>query len=188
VQIHTINAQPAVGICGSGILDIVAELRKADLLDARGAMSGSHPRLAGAGRTAEFVLTPAAESGIGRDVKISRSDVNEIQLAKGAIRAGVEVLCERAGIPAEEIEAFIVAGAFGTYLDVESAVTIGMFPRLPRERYAQVGNAAGSGARQLLVSRNQRQLADQISSHVTYVELANHPEFMKIYVKALAFQ
>jgi uncharacterized 2Fe-2S/4Fe-4S cluster protein (DUF4445 family) len=188
VQIHTINAQSAVGICGSGILDVVAELRKADLLDARGALSGEHPRLTGVGKGAAFLLAPAAESGTGREVKISRQDVNEIQLAKGAIRAGVEVLCERAGISESDIEAFIVAGAFGTYLDVESAVTIGMFPRLPRERYAQVGNAAGSGARQLLVSRNQRQLAEQISSHVEYVELANHPDFMKIYVKALAFQ
>jgi uncharacterized 2Fe-2S/4Fe-4S cluster protein (DUF4445 family) len=137
---------------------------------------------------AEFVLTPAAESGIGRNLKISRQDINEIQLAKGAIRAGVEVLCERAGIPESGIESFIVAGAFGTYLDLESAITIGMFPSLPRECYAQVGNAAGSGARALLVSAHQRQLANEISRRVEYVELANHPGFMKIYVKALAFR
>jgi uncharacterized 2Fe-2S/4Fe-4S cluster protein (DUF4445 family) len=187
IQVQTINAQPAVGICGSGILDIVAELRKADLLDARGALRGAHPRLTGSGRGAEFVLVPAAESGTGRAVKISRADINEIQLAKGAIRAGIEVLLARAGIPATEIQSLIVAGAFGTYLDLESAITLGMFPRLPRERYAQVGNAAGSGARALLVSARQRQLAEEISRRVAYVELANHPEFMKIYVKALAF-
>ncbi len=188
VQIHTINAQPPVGICGSGILDIVAELRKADLLDARGAMRGDHSRLTGSGHGATFLLTPAADSGTGRDVQVTRQDINEIQLAKGAIRAGVEVLLARAGISATDIQSFIVAGAFGTYLDLESAVTIGMFPRLPAERYAQVGNAAGSGARQLLVSRRQRQLADEISRRVEYVELANDPNFMKIYVNALAFR
>lgn len=187
VHLQTINAQPACGICGSGILDAVAELRKAGLLDARGALSGAHPRLSGTGRAAEFVLAPAAETSIGREIKISRSDINEIQLAKGAIRAGIEVLLERAGISAAEIRSFIVAGAFGTYLDLESAVTIGMFPNLPRERFAQVGNAAGSGARALLVSARQRQLADEISRCVEYVELANHPDFMKIYVRALAF-
>ena len=188
VQIHTINAQPPVGICGSGILDVVAELRKADLLDPRGAFRGEHPRLTGTGKGATFLLAPAAESGTGREVKITRQDINEIQLAKGAIRAGVEVLCERAGITAAEIESFIVAGAFGTYLDLGSAITIGMFPSLPRECYAQVGNAAGSGARQLLVSASQRQLANEISRRVEYVELANHPAFMQIYVNALAFQ
>jgi uncharacterized 2Fe-2S/4Fe-4S cluster protein (DUF4445 family) len=188
VQVHTINAQPAVGICGSGILDIVAELRKAGLLDARGALGGAHPRLSGTGRGAEFVLVSAAETGTGREVKISRADVNEIQLAKGAIRAGIDVLLARAGLAETEIQSFLVAGAFGTYLDIDSAVTIGMFPRLPRDRYAQVGNAAGSGARALLVSLGQRELADELSRRVQYVELANHPDFMKIYVHALAFR
>jgi uncharacterized 2Fe-2S/4Fe-4S cluster protein (DUF4445 family) len=187
VHLQTINAQPACGICGSGILDAVAELRKAGLLDARGVLAGTHPHLSGTGRGAEFVLIPATETAIGREIKISRADINEIQLAKGAIRAGIEVLLERAGIPATEIQSFIVAGAFGTYLNLESAITIGMFPNLPRERFAQVGNAAGSGARALLVSARQRQLADEISQRVEYVELANHPDFMKIYVRALAF-
>jgi uncharacterized 2Fe-2S/4Fe-4S cluster protein (DUF4445 family) len=187
VHVQTINAQPACGICGSGILDAVSELRKAGLLDARGALAGTHPHLTGTGRRAEFILVPAAETAVGRELKISRSDINEIQLAKGAIRAGIEVLLERAGIPATGIQSFIVAGAFGTYLDLESAITIGMFPNLPRERFAQVGNAAGSGARALLVSAHQRQLADELSQRVEYVELANHPDFMKIYVRALAF-
>jgi uncharacterized 2Fe-2S/4Fe-4S cluster protein (DUF4445 family) len=188
VQIHTINAQPPIGICGSGILDIVAELRKSALLDKKGTLRGEHPRLTGAGSGAAFVLAPTAETGTGRDVKISRADINEVQLAKAAIRAGIEVLLARAGIVAADIQSFIVAGAFGTYLDIESAITIGMFPSLPRERFTQVGNAAGSGARALLVSAHQRQLAQEISQRVEYVELANHPDFMKIYVKALAFE
>jgi uncharacterized 2Fe-2S/4Fe-4S cluster protein (DUF4445 family) len=187
VQVHTIGGQAAVGICGSGILDAVAELLKAGLLDARGVMKGKHPRLHGENNKVAFIITPAEKSGTGRDVQVTRQDVNEIQLAKGAIRAGVEILLKEAGIEDKDIQSFVVAGAFGTYLDLESAIRIGMFPDLPRQCFTQVGNAAGGGARKLLVSKQQRRLADEIAREVNYVELAVHPDFMKVYVKALAF-
>jgi uncharacterized 2Fe-2S/4Fe-4S cluster protein (DUF4445 family) len=187
VRVQTIGDEPAVGICGSGILDVIAELRKNGLLDKRGILKGSHPAMrVNEGKT-EFILVPAEKSGTHKDVTVNRQDVNEIQLAKAAIRAGVEVLLVEAGIQDADIERFIVAGAFGTYLDIESAVRIGMFPDILRELFSQVGNAAGAGARKLLVSRHQRQLADKLSRDVNYVELANHPDFMKIYVRALAF-
>jgi len=187
VQVHTIGEQPAVGICGSGILDVVAELLRAQLLDVRGVLKGTHPRLLPNGSKTKFVLVAAERSGIDRDVSVSRSDVNEIQLAKGAIRAGVETLLAVAGVRAEAIERFVVAGAFGTYLDLDSAVRIGLFPALPHSRFQQVGNAAGSGARRLLISTRERELADEISRHVDYIELAGHPAFTSVYVKALAF-
>jgi len=187
VQVHTIGGGAPVGICGSGILDVVAELLEADLLDKRGVLKGNHPNLCVANNTKEFGLTPAEKSGTGREIKVTRQDVNEIQLAKGAIRAGIEVLLAEAGIKDEDIELFVIAGAFGTYLDLESATRIGMFPDLPRARFRQVGNAAGSGARRLLVSKQQRRLADEIAREVNYVELVVHPDFMKVYVKALAF-
>jgi uncharacterized 2Fe-2S/4Fe-4S cluster protein (DUF4445 family) len=187
VKVHTIGGGAAVGICGSGILDVVAELLEAGLLDKRGVLKGNHPNLRVANDAKEFILTLAEKSGIGREIKVTRQDVNEIQLAKGAIRAGIEVLLEEAGIEDQDIELFVVAGAFGTYLDLESAIRIGMFPDLPRTCFEQVGNAAGGGARKLLVSRQQRRLADEIAREVNYVELAVHPDFMKVYVKALAF-
>jgi uncharacterized 2Fe-2S/4Fe-4S cluster protein (DUF4445 family) len=187
VRVQTIGDEPAVGICGSGILDVIAELRKNGLLDRRGSLKGSHPAMRVSEGKTEFILVPAERSGTHKDVTVSRQDVNEIQLAKAAIRAGVEVLLAEAGIKDDDIESFIVAGAFGTYLDIESAVQIGMFPDIQRERFSQVGNAAGAGARKLLVSRHQRQLADKLSRDVNYVELATHPDFMKIYVRALAF-
>ena len=145
VQVHTIDHQPAVGICGSGILDAVAQMLETGMLDARGALTGQHPRLETHNGTRALVLVPAELSGHGKPVVVTRRDVNEIQLAKGAIRAGVEVLLVEAGIADEDIESFVVAGAFGTYLDLESAVRIGMFPDLPRERFRQAGNAAGTG-------------------------------------------
>jgi len=187
IRVQTIGDEAAVGICGSGILDVVAELIKNKLLDKRGILKGNHPALLEKEKNTHFVLVPAEKTGTGKDVIISRQDINEIQLAKAAIRAGVEVLLAEAGINDKDIQIFIVAGAFGTYLDIGSAIQIGMFPDIPRQRFKQVGNAAGAGARKLLVSMHQRQMAEILADNVNYVELATHPDFMKIYVKALAF-
>jgi uncharacterized 2Fe-2S/4Fe-4S cluster protein (DUF4445 family) len=116
---------------------------------------------------------------------ISRKDVNEIQLAKGAIRAGVEVLLEVAGIQADDLEEFIIAGAFGTYINIPSAIQIGMFPSLPLERFKQVGNAAGEGARQMLLSASQRRTAEEVARLVKYIELSNYPGFTNIFSRSL---
>ncbi|MGQ9832610.1 MAG: ASKHA domain-containing protein [Candidatus Villigracilaceae bacterium] len=109
-------------------------------------------------------------------------------MTKAAIRAGIEILLKEAGIKAAEVEAFIIAGAFGTYIHIPSAILLSMFPRLPLERFRQVGNAAGAGARQLLVSLKRRNLATQIGRHLEYIELAAHPAFMEIYTKALLLE
>jgi uncharacterized 2Fe-2S/4Fe-4S cluster protein (DUF4445 family) len=185
VKVHTIGNADAVGICGSGVLDAIAECQKAGLLTPKGGFTGTHPRLRGAGSAAEFVLVPAARSKTGRDVRMTRRDVNEIQLAKGAVRAGAEALLDIAGIKAEELDQVILAGAFGTYLDLDSAIGIGMLPRTERWRYQQIGNAAGTGARRMLVSLEQREIAEWIARDVKFVELAKHPSFTKIYSQAL---
>lgn len=187
-QLRTIGGARPIGICGSGILDAVAEMYGLGVLDARGAMRGHDPRLRRAGRRAEFVLAPATTTGHGRDVIVTRQDVNEVQLAKGAIRAGVEVLLAEAGLTADAIDQFIIAGAFGTYLDVDSAIRIGMLPGLPRERFHQVGNAAGAGARMLLLSRRLRQAASAYARQAEYLELTTHAAFPDLYVQALAFE
>ncbi len=185
VKIHTIGNVDAVGICGSGILDAIAECQKAGLLTPKGAFTGTHPRLRGNGTAAEFVLVPASRSKTGRDVRMTRKDVNEIQLAKGAVRAGAEALLDVAGIKAEQLEQVILAGAFGTYLDLDSAIAVGMLPRTEQTRYQQIGNAAGMGARRMLVSVEQREIAERIAREVEFVELAKHPSFTKIYSQAL---
>jgi uncharacterized 2Fe-2S/4Fe-4S cluster protein (DUF4445 family) len=186
VECQTIDDAPPVGICGSGVLDGVAELRKAGVLKANGAMKPeAHSRVRGTGAKTEFVLVLAGERGALRDVVITRKDVNEIQLAKAAIRAGVEVLLEEAGLEEGQIEHVVVAGAFGTYLDVGSALAVGMFPSLPRERFVQVGNAAGIGAKLALVSRRCRGITDDIARRVEYVELTTHPHFVEAYTAAL---
>ncbi len=186
VQYQTIDGAPPVGICGSGILDVVAELRRIGVLRANGAMKlDSHPRVRVTDGSSEFLLVPAGERDALRDLAITRKDINEIQLAKAAIRAGIEVLLGETGLEAEQVERVVVAGAFGTYLDVGSALAVGMFPPLPRERFVQVGNAAGIGAKLALVSRHCRRVAEEIARRVEYVELTTHPRFVENYMAAL---
>lgn len=187
VRLQTIGEQPPVGICGSGILDAVSEMRRAGLLDARGALDKNHPLVSEENGRSRFVLAPAGESGHGRAVAISRHDVNKIQLAKGAIRAGIDILLQESGIQASQLERFIVAGAFGTYISIEAAVRVGMFPDLPLERFHQVGNAAGAGARQMLVSMERRRFARAFAPRVAYVELSAHPDFIHAFSHALFF-
>ncbi|MBN2369568.1 MAG: DUF4445 domain-containing protein [Vicinamibacteria bacterium] len=187
VEYQTIEDAPPVGICGSGLIDGVAVMLRAGVLRENGAMRSGHPRVRGSGRMAEFLLVPAGEREAPRDVAITRKDVQEVQLAKAAIRAGIEALLENAGLDAGRIERVVVAGAFGTYLDVDSALAIGMFPPLSRDRFVQAGNAAGTGSRMALVSRRCREAARDIASRIVYVELTMHPRFVELYAKALAF-
>jgi uncharacterized 2Fe-2S/4Fe-4S cluster protein (DUF4445 family) len=178
LRVRTIDNQPAVGICGSGILDVIAELFKRGILNRRGAMSEA-PRVrpSNDGRGYEYVLVPAEESGIHEDITVSRGDISEIQLAKGAMRAGLDLLLQTAGLTEQDITRFVIAGAFGTYIDLESAITIGMLPAIPRQRFVQVGNAAGIGAKQALLSVKRRQKAVAIAQKAEYIELTTDPRF-----------
>jgi uncharacterized 2Fe-2S/4Fe-4S cluster protein (DUF4445 family) len=187
VSLTTIGNERPVGICGSGILNAVAQMLDADVIDTRGVLRGGSPRVRAHGRQSEFILADPAETGHGREIVVTRKDVNEIQLAKGAIRAGIEILLHEAGIPAGEIEAFIVAGAFGTYLDLASALRVGMFPALPVERFHQVGNAAGVGAKEMLLSQARREEAARIVNGVQYIELTTHAGFTPQFVEAMYF-
>lgn len=192
VHVATIESQPAVGICGSGILDAVAELRRAEISDRRGALQAGCVGVIAARRDQtdpgpssglEYVLVPAANSGHGQAITISRADINEIQLAKAAIRSGIDILVETAGLSPNDLDRILVAGAFGTYINLASAIRIGMFPDLPLERYSQIGNAAGMGARHALTSRRSLGEITAVARAVRYVELSLHPQFQQIYIR-----
>jgi len=174
LSVQTIGGLAPTGVCGSGLLDVVAQLRKNEVVDSTGKML-QHPlvRLREDGMK-EFVL--AAREGKD-DIAISQKDVRELQLAKSAIRLGIRALAESAGIHEEEIDEVVIAGAFGTFIDVESAITIGMLPDLPREKFRQVGNAAGTGARLALLSMPRRREAAETASRIRYIELATIPDF-----------
>lgn len=181
VRITTIDHRPAVGICGSGILDAVAVMVEQGIVDARGALDAQHPAV----REGCFVL--AEDQSAGR-VGVTRKDVSEVQLAKAAIRVGIELLLREAGIAALDLKQFIIAGAFGSYITVDSAVRIGMFPALPRERFRQVGNAAGQGACQLLLSAAKRKEAAHTARRIHYLELTTHADFQSRFMEHLSLK
>lgn len=188
VRLQTIGGTPPVGICGSGILDAVAGMLNEGLLDRRGALQGKHPRIQPMDGKRAFVLSPAAENEHDQDIVVTREDVNEIQLAKGAIRAGMDILLKEADLNAADLEAIIIAGAFGTYIDIESAIRVGMFPELPVDRYQQIGNAAGAGAKNLLISKALRRVAEEIMGQVEYIELTTRTDFQKVFMERLYFK
>jgi len=185
IEYQTIGGAPPVGLCGSGILDCLAQLYQARVVDDKGRM-GEHPRARDNGGDREFVLVSEDEREAGQPaITFTQKDVRELQLAKGAMLAGIQVLLEVNGLSEEAIDRVIIAGAFGTYIDVASAIAIGMLPRLPLDRFQQVGNAAGIGAKLALISRSKRAKAQAIARRVGYVELAAFPQFTKTFARAM---
>jgi uncharacterized 2Fe-2S/4Fe-4S cluster protein (DUF4445 family) len=117
-------------------------------------------------------------------ITITQQDIRELQLAKAAIRAGIQVLLDSEHCAEKELEKIIIAGAFGTYIDVSSAIAIGMLPSLPLECFQQIGNAAGTGARLALLSVKQRTESQTIATKTRYIELASAPDFIHTFVQA----
>ena len=177
----------ARGICGSGIFDVAAQMFLAGIIDKSGRFN-SHlktPRLRKAGKEPAFVIAWAEETAIEDDIVICQSDIRAIQLAKGAVYAGARTLMNRLGV--DRLDKVILAGAFGSYIDRESAAVIGLFPDCDLENVYAVGNAAGDGARIALLNVDKRKEADIIARRVEYVELTVEPNFNKTFTQALLF-
>ena len=184
VNYQTIGGTPPVGICGSGIIDVMAELYLNRVLGDNGRMSANHQRVRTRQEQLEFVLVSEEENSGGFAITITQKDIRELQLAKGAIRTGIQVLLDANSRSEEEIKEVIIAGAFGSYIDVASAVTIGMLPSLPLNRFKQVGNAAGTGAKMALISKDARGEAQDIAERVKYIELAATSQFTLTFAQA----
>lgn len=196
-EIATIGNKPAVGICGSGLLDAVAQLVKAGIIDSRGRIlppdeiEGISPQLAAriiAGENGyDFILATEEESGINSPVVLTQKDVREVQLAKGAIYAGIKVMEKNLGITDDDLAEIILAGAFGSYIDKESAVTIGLIPAIDLEKIKSIGNAAGRGSQMALLSDTEKERANVISRQVEYIELSTNQDFQQEFMFAMNF-
>ena len=184
IQYQTVDKAPPVGICGSGILDAIAQLYLAGVINEGGRMLQSHPRVRNRQKQREFVLIGDEERSGQPAIVITQQDVRELQLAKSAIRTGIQVLLDTGGYSEDEISQVAIAGAFGTYIDVSSAITIGMLPAIPLNRFQQVGNAAGMGAKMALISLSKRADGAAVASRVRYIELASAPNFTQTFVQA----
>lgn len=187
VEYTVIGDEKPRGLCGSGIVDAVAEMLKVGIIDTSGRIVlGEHKRIRrdAEGRK-EFVLVFKEESAHGEDIVVTQNDIREIQKAKAAIYAGCKILIMRSNIKKEDISEIMVAGAFGSYLDPASVRLIGMIPELKNVEISFLGNTAGSGARMCLKSMEKRREAEKIASIVKYVELAIDPSFMSEYISAM---
>jgi uncharacterized 2Fe-2S/4Fe-4S cluster protein (DUF4445 family) len=180
IAVEVIGGKAPVGLCGSGVLDVVAGLRTAGLLNDGGRLTADHLHVVEAEGLRAAVLAPG--------VHFNQRDVRAVQLAKAAIRTGIDLLLRDAGIAEGEIERIIIAGAFGAYIDVKSGIAIGMLPDLPLDRFEQVGNAAGVGIRQMLASDHLRAEARALASHCRYVELSTRSEFQRTFLHNIGFR
>ena len=187
-EVEVIGGVAPLGICGSGVVDAVAELRRTGCIDHRGRFVADAPGVSrGDAGALQFDLVGAARSGTGREIAITQGDVREIQLAKGAIAAGIGILLDATQTPPEAVTEVIVAGAFGTYLDLDSALAIGLLPRLSNARCVQVGNAAGTGARSALLSLRERERARGVARHASYLDLTSYEDFHRRFAHSMLF-
>ncbi len=176
------------GICGSGILDVLAEFYLAGVITKTGAFNLKQSRSKRlrdnpASNQAEFVLAWAEETSIGRDVVITQRDIREIQLAKAAIYCGCKLMMRKLGVT--QIDEIKIAGSFGTHVNRRLALVMGMIPDCPVEAVRAVGNAAGDGCRLALLDRNKRTEADEICRRIDYLELTLEPDFQDQLVAAI---
>jgi len=175
------------GICGSGLIDIVACLRSLGIITRDGGLDPSSARVRDGKEGLEYLLVEGRESATGRDIVLSKKDIAEVQLAKAALFGGCRVLMKEMGVKAGDIRRVYLAGAFGSRIRPESALAIGMLPPVEPGRITVVGNAAGEGARMALLSRARRERAREIARKMGYVELTTNPAFEREFVMALRF-
>ena len=183
-ELEEVNAK---GICGSGIIDAVANMFRVGILQRNGRFNTDldTPRVRVNEEGPEFVIAWAHETSIGKDITISLGDVRAVQLAKGAMYTGAKLMMRRLGI--DRLDKVILAGAFGSYIDKESAMIMGLFPDCELENVYAVGNAAGDGARIALLNRDKRVEANEIARQVEYVELTVEKDFEREFAQAMYF-
>jgi uncharacterized 2Fe-2S/4Fe-4S cluster protein (DUF4445 family) len=179
------NGQPR-GLCGSAIVDVVAELFKTKLIDKSGRFNRTldTPRFRMNVKSAEFVIAWKNESLAETDIVVTQRDIRVVQLAKAAIYTGASILMKHLNVKFHEIQKVFLAGAFGTYVDPLNAKVIGMYPNVSLEKVQFVGNTSGSGARMALLSVEAREVAEKIARFVEYVELGADPNFQNEFLKA----
>ncbi|MCL1808851.1 MAG: ASKHA domain-containing protein [Clostridiales bacterium] len=196
VDVGVIGGCKPLGICGSGLMDAVSELFRAGLMDRTGRLltaeaalgKGVAPavasRLTERKTSREFLLV---HDGAFGSVAVTQKDIREVQLAKAAMRAGIQLMLKDFGLTEADIQHIYIAGAFGSHIRTESAVRIGLIPDIGKERVLHIGNAAGAGAGKALLSVAARYEAEQTADGVRHTELAMDPLFQEVYLGAMAF-
>ncbi len=186
------------GICGSGLIDLIAVLLNLGLINKSGKLIDREEctfklsedikeRIIKGEKGNKFLLVRSDETITGKSMYLTQRDIREVQLAKAAVCAGIRVLLKEVNISPKDIQEILLAGAFGNFIDKKSAVRIGLIPNLALERIKSVGNAAGRGAEITLCSNKMRKLSKEISNEVKYIELSSRPDFQEEFVEAMFF-
>ena len=194
----TINDVKAKGICGSGLVDLVSEMVKLGLINKSGRLINREDchqeiseeikkRIIKDKKGNRFLLVKGDKAEGGKPIYLTQRDVREVQLAKAAVYAGIKILLKEVGISTEDIQEILLAGAFGNFINKESARRIGLIPHLPLRRIRFIGNAAGTGAEISLLSKKMREVSQEISKKVKYIELSSRSDFQEEFIKAMSF-
>ena len=196
LRLHTIGEAAAQGICGSGIIDAAAVLLEAGVVDWTGLIDVDgrerlpaplKERVQMRGEERLVVLARPGEGGAAHELTLTQDDIRQVQLCKGAIASGVAMLQRVADVPHERVSELMLAGGFGNYLSIQSAIRIGLIPPLPKSRIRYVGNAAALGAQLALMSEPERRRAEAIARRIEHVSLAAHPDFQDVFVESMNF-
>ncbi len=187
VEYETIDNVKPVGLCGSAMVDIVAEMLKSGIIDSHGRLNRDieTPRLKTVDKVPEFVLAWENETATEKEITVTQKDIGEIQLAKAAMFTGCSILMKRKNVKKENFDRVFIAGAFGNYINPENAKFIGLVPDVPTEKIEFVGNTAITGAKMVLVSREARETAEALSKRIRYLELAADSGFSSEFSQAL---
>jgi len=185
VHYTTIGGVKPRGICGSGLIDVMAELLKAGFIDRAGRLNPNlDKRVKVREGEVEFVLVPSSQTATGEDIVITQADIENILRAKAAIFAGINVLMRILNLDFQDIKRIYLAGGFGNYLDKENAIILGLIPDIERERIQFVGNTSILGAKMALLSKDALDTAYYISKNITYYDLITYPGYMDEFMSA----
>jgi len=186
-MIKTIDGKPAMGICGSGIINIISQMLKIGILNQNGkySMDVESKRLREGRSGMEYVVCRAPETGIGEDIVLTEVDLDNILRAKAAMFSGYTCLLQKIGLSVDALDRVIIAGAFGSFINLDHAITIGLLPDIPREKFAFIGNSSLKGARLAALDRTLYDRARTIARSMTNVELSEDPSYMDNFMAAL---
>ncbi|MBE0634016.1 DUF4445 domain-containing protein [Candidatus Bathyarchaeota archaeon] len=184
-QVSTIGEAPAKGICGSGLIDLLAEVYRAGVMDFSGKFVPSMPFVREGKWGLEYLVVPAEETSIGKDIVLTQADLDYVIDSKAAACGAITVLMKKLKITIWDTKNIYLAGAFGTYTDMKNATTLGIFPEFPNGEYHPLGNGSLSGAYATLISVDKRREAVEVAKNMVYVDLLVDLEFIEEYSKAL---
>ncbi len=186
LDVRTIGDQPPIGICGSGLIDLVSVLFLAGMMDMRGKFvpDACKGRLSEEDGVRVFEVVPASASGTGRPLTLNQPDVDALMRSKAAMYTILSTVTEMVGVSMQDLDRFFIAGTFGSYIDPRSAVTLGMIPDLPLERYRSLGNTSLEGASKALLEADAPERIEGIRDRITYIELNVNQAFMNSFSAA----